>query len=136
MSDRIGRRPLLITGLFINGVFTGAIGFSSGAIPLLILSVLAGFGAGMINPSQQAVLADVIGANRQGGKVLANFQMAQDFGAISGPLIVGAIVDAAGFKAGFFVCGVISLVAMVGWIFGRETLPAHSSNSGAKAKTA
>ncbi|ALA67067.1 MFS transporter permease [Corynebacterium lactis RW2-5] len=130
LSDRIGRKPLLITGLAINGIFTGAIGLTSGAVALLALSAAAGFGAGMINPSQQAVLADVIGSDRQGGKVLANFQMAQDLGAISGPLIVGAIVDAAGFTAGFLVCGTISLAAMVGWIFGRETLPATAAEGG------
>nr|WP_240393930.1 MFS transporter [Corynebacterium lactis] len=130
LSDRIGRKPLLIAGLAINGIFTGAIGLTSGAVALLALSALAGFGAGMINPSQQAVLADVIGADRQGGKVLANFQMAQNLGAISGPLIVGAIVDAAGFTAGFLVCGAISLIAMVGWIFGRETLPVAAPEQG------
>lgn len=122
LSDRIGRRPLLVAGFLVNGIFTAFIGFTTGPAALLISSAIAGFGAGMINPSQQAVLADVIGSDQQGGKVLANFQMAQDLGSISGPLIVGAIVDSVGFKAGFVSCGIISMIALVGWIFGRETL--------------
>ncbi len=71
---------------------------------------------------QQAVLADVIGSDRQGGKVLANFQMAMDLGAISGPLVVGLIVDVWGYQAGFIVCGVITGIAFLGWLGGRETL--------------
>ena len=122
LSDRVGRRPLLLIGLAINGLFTGIIGFMSGDAVLLLISAIAGFGAGMIMPVQQAVLADVIGSDRQGGKVLANYQMAQDFGAISGPLIVGFIVDVSGYRAGFIACGIISAVAFVAWVFGRETL--------------
>lgn len=89
---------------------------------LITVSALAGAGAGLLNPSQQAVLADVIDS-RPGGKVLANFQMAQDFGAIVGPILVGMIAEQAGFQIGFMLCGVISLLAAVAWIFGRETLP-------------
>lgn len=122
LSDRVGRKPLIIAGLAINGVFTAAMGFTTSAIPLLAISAVAGCGAGMLNPSLQASLADVIGSDRQGGKVLANYQMAQDFGAIAGPLIVGAIVDASGFNAGFIACGIISGVALVVTLFGRESL--------------
>ena len=75
-----------------------------------------------LNPSQQAVLADVIDS-RPGGKVLANFQMAQDFGAIIGPILVGYIAAHVGFQAGFMLSGLISIIAAVVWIFGRETLP-------------
>ncbi len=122
LSDRIGRRPLIFVGLAINGVFTGMVGFMHGDVTLLVVSAIAGFGAGMLNPVQQAVLADVIGSERQGGKVLANYQMAQDLGAISGPLVVGLIVDLAGYRAGFFACGVITAVAFLAWLRGRETL--------------
>lgn len=122
LSDRVGRRPLLFAGLAVNGLFTGLVGFMHGDVSLLVVSALAGVGAGMINPVQQAVLADVIGSDRQGGKVLANFQMAQDFGAISGPLVVGFIVDVSGYRAGFIACGIITGIALVGWLFGRETL--------------
>lgn len=122
LSDRIGRKPLILAGLAVNGIFTAAMGFTTTAIPLLAISAIAGCGAGMLNPSLQASLADVIGSDRQGGKVLANYQMAQDFGAIVGPLIVGAIVDTSGFNAGFIACGVISGIALVVTLFGRESL--------------
>ncbi len=122
LADSIGRKPLVISGLIVNAVFTGAIGFADSFWPLLIVSALSGAGAGLLNPAQQAVLADVIGNQRSGGKVLANFQMSQDLGAIVGPILIGAVAQTYGFKLGFLICGVIGLVAAAVWIFGRETL--------------
>ena len=74
---------------------------------------ISGAGAGMLNPAQQAVLADVIGNQRSGGKVLANFQMAQDLGAIIGPILIGAVAQSHGFEAGFLICGVVYAIWLV-----------------------
>ena len=125
LADTIGRKPLIISGLVINAIFTATLGFADSFWPLLIVSALSGAGAGMLNPAQQAVLADVIGNQRSGGRVLANFQMAQDFGAIIGPILIGALAESYGFEAGFLVCGVIGLSAAAAWAFGRETLESH-----------
>lgn len=122
LSDQIGRKPLIISGLLVNAVFTGAMGFADDFWPLLLISALAGAGAGLLNPAQQASLADVIGSHRSGGKVLANFQMAQDFGAITGPILVGMIAELLGFRQAFLLCGLIGLLAALAWSFGRETL--------------
>ncbi|MEZ2189483.1 MFS transporter [Corynebacterium sp. CCM 9204] len=121
LADRIGRKPLILAGLVVNGIFTAAIGLTSQPWTLLAVSVGAGVGAGLFLPSQQATLADIIGNHRSGGKVLANFQMAQDFGAIAGPVIVGALADALGYRAAFAACGAVSLLAASAWFFGRET---------------
>lgn len=128
-ADRVGRKPLILVGLLANGAFTAALGFSDRVWSLLLLSVLAGAGAGLFNPAQQAVLADVIGAERSGGRVLANFQMAQDTGSILGPIIVGLLIQWAGFRAGFLACGVVAGLAVLAWCFGRETLRKPSSVS-------
>ncbi len=121
LSDRYGRRPMVIVGLLVSGVSTIALGWCD-TVPLLVVaSVVAGMGAGVLNPSQQAAVADVIGADRAGGKVLASFQMASDSGAILGPVVVGLVVDRLGYTTGFVVSGVLLLVAMVPWVFARET---------------
>lgn len=123
LADRVGRLPLILLGLLVNGLFTGILGLAPSFYPLLILSALAGAGAGILNPPQQAVIADVIGNQRSGGRVLANFQMAQDAGTILGPIVVGLIAQTAGFGCGFAACGVITAAAFVCWAsFGRETL--------------
>lgn len=121
-ADRLGRKPLIIAGLLANAVFTGVLGFSEHVWSLILLSVLAGAGAGVFNPAQQAVLADVIGSHRSGGRVLANFQMAQDGGAILGPVLVGLLIEAVGFEVSFLARGLIGVGAAVAWLFGRETL--------------
>ena len=123
LSDTYGRKPLILAGLAVNGTFTGIFGLMHGNVSLILACVAAGAGAGLLNPSQQAVLADVVGPDRQGGRVLSHYQMAQDLGSISGPLLVGALVDAAGFTAGFLACGLITGLALVAWLFGRETNP-------------
>nr|WP_051067271.1 MFS transporter [Corynebacterium ciconiae] len=122
LSDRWGRKPLVIPGLVINAVFTASIGLTHEPITLLTVSVFAGFGAGCLNPAQQAVLADVVGRHRSGGRVLANFQMAQDLGAITGPIVVGALAEHAGYEWAFASCGVIGLCAATVWLKARESL--------------
>lgn len=121
LSDRYGRRPLVLVGLVVSGVATIALGWSD-TIPLLVAtSVVAGMGAGVLNPAQQAAVSDVIGSERAGGKVLATFQMASDSGAILGPVVVGLVVDRFGYATGFTGSGVLLLAAAVPWIFARET---------------
>ncbi|MBB1054911.1 MFS transporter [Dietzia sp. B44] len=121
LSDRYGRRPLVIGGLLVSGVSTLVLGWCD-TVPLLVAaSVVAGMGAGVLNPAQQASVADVIGADRAGGKVLATFQMASDSGAILGPVLVGLVVDLFGYTAGFALSGGLLLAAVIPWLFARET---------------
>ena len=91
---------------------------------LLVLSAVSGLGAGLVNPGQQAAVADVVGNDRSGGKVLAAFQMAQDSGAIVGPILVGVIADQAGFGWALATTALVSLVALLPWLGATETLPA------------
>lgn len=122
VADTIGRRPLILAGLTGTAIFVGVFGFAESVPVLIILSALAGAAGGLTNPAQQAVIADVIGNERSGGQVLSVFQMAMDLGSIGGPILVGMLADIFGFKIAFAVCGAISLVGLVAWVFARETL--------------
>lgn len=122
-SDRGGRKPYIVTGLLISGLATLVTGFSWDLTSLVVVSVVAGLGAGVLNPAQQASLADVVGRERNGGPALAAFQMAQDFGSILGPIIAGLLVDRGSFALAFGVTGAITLISALPWLRARETRP-------------
>lgn len=122
VADTVGRRPLILAGLLLNGAFTAAVGLSGTVSVLLALSLLAGVGAGLLNPAQQAAVADVIGSERTAGKVLAVFQMIQDVGAILGPVVAGLLADAVGFPAAFLATGALVMAASLPWFRTAETL--------------
>lgn len=122
VADTVGRRPIIIGGLLVNGAFTASLGFSSAPGVLLVLSLFAGAGAGLMNPGQQAVVADVIGNERSAGQVLSTYQMVQDVGAILGPIIAGLVADRMGYPAAFGVTGALVMAAAVPWFSTRETL--------------
>lgn len=126
LVDKRGRKPVLMTGLLVSGTAHSVFGFSTTLAAFLGISVVAGMGAALIAPSQQAVVADVVGRERNAGPVMAAFTMASDFGSIMGPIVTGFVADAVGFEWAFAMTGAIMVVALVGWVPGRETLPAEA----------
>lgn len=121
-SDRWGRRPPIILGMVIAAVATGTLGLAPEPWALLLLSLIAGAGTGLVVPAQQAAVADVVGQGRNGGSVVSTFQMTQDFGAIVGPLLAGFIVDQFGYVWAFALTGVIMMIGAAAWIRAPETL--------------
>ncbi len=121
-SDQVGRRPLIIAGLVGSAVFVGTLGLAHTVWMLLLLSAFAGASSGLIVPSQQAAIADVVGSKRSGGQVLSTFQMAGDFGQILGPIVIGFLADHYGFEVAFALCTVVAAGGVVAWSFGRDTL--------------
>nr|WP_314191688.1 MFS transporter [uncultured Arthrobacter sp.] len=122
LADSLGRKPMMVAGLVVTGAATAGIGLTHGLGWFLAASMLAGVGAGMLNPAQQAAVADVIGRDRSGGPVLAAYQMTSDIGAILGPVLVGLLADRLGYSWAFAATGAVLLIAAVGWLAARETV--------------
>lgn len=123
LSDRYGRRPVLLPGLTVAALGTLLLGFSPNIWVALALTAVAGLGSGLFAPTHQAALGDVLGIRQRGGSALAGYGMASDLGAVIGPLAAGAVATAWGFEAAFVLTGAVLVVALVMWVMARETLP-------------
>lgn len=126
VTDTVGRRRPIIVGLALSALGMGTMGLAGGLVMILVLTTVLGVGAGLLNPAQQATVADVVGNDRSGGKVLAAFQMCQDAGGIGGPVLIGLVADLAGWELAFALSGVISALAIIPWLRARETLTVHA----------
>ena len=116
VTDKHGRRIPVLIGLSVGSVAMAGIGLTDNSALFIALSIIAGAGIGFMNPAQQAAVADVIGRDHNGGKVMAGFQMASDSGAILGPVVAGLIADQLGFGWAFVVTGIIGLAGAAAWI--------------------
>ncbi|MGV0850716.1 MFS transporter [Mycolicibacterium phlei] len=127
LSDRLGRRKLLIFGLTLAAVSTAIVGFTTSLPLFLVSAVVAGAATGIFVSPQQAAVADVVGNKSRGGTAVATFQMMADFGSIGGSLLVGMIAEYTSFGWSFLISGVILALAAVGWLFAPETRPVQST---------
>jgi MFS family permease len=121
LSDRVGRRLLLIVGLTAAGCSTALVGFTDGLTLFLAAAYVAGLSTGVFSAPQQAAVADIIGSKARGGTAVATFQMMADVGSIGGSLLVGLIAQYLSFTWSFTITGAILLVAALGWTLAPET---------------
>ena len=121
LSDRVGRRKLLIIGLSVSAVATALVGFSTSLPVFLAGAYVAGAASGIFSSPQQAAVADIIGSKARAGTAVATFQMMADLGSIIGSLVVGQVAQHTSFGWAFVVSGGVLLVAAVGWTFAPET---------------
>ncbi|WP_298175967.1 MFS transporter [Saccharomonospora sp.] len=126
VSDKRGRKPPALVGLALLTVGAAGMGLTSDLWVFLGAVVVTGLGAGALNPAQNATVADVLGSKARGGSVLAGFQMAADVGAVTGPLVAGAVAEQWSYSAAFGLTAAVSAVALLLWSGARETLPAKN----------
>lgn len=124
-NDLIGRKPILLVGIAVLTAGYFLLPASPQLWVALVIMFAAGAGSALVNPGQQAVLADVVGP-REGGSPIATFSMLCDMGAVVGPLVAGAIVDLAGFGWAFSTTAAMLVVAAVAWTIVPDSRRLHA----------
>lgn len=123
LSDRMGRRTLLIVGLAASGVATICLGVVSSLTAFMVAAFVSGATTGIFMAPMQAAVADILGSQARAGTPVAAVQMLSDLGAIVGSMAVGWVAEQLSFGWGFGISGVVLLIAAVGWVLSPETRP-------------
>ncbi len=112
LSDRYGRRLLLVVGPLITAVGMIGSGFSGSLAELLAWRFVAGAGSAMYMTGAQIYLADISSPATR-ARFIGTNQSALLLGVSIGPAVGGLIAEGWGLRAPFFVVGVGALVATV-----------------------
>jgi MFS transporter, ACDE family, multidrug resistance protein len=121
LSDRLGRRALLIVGFATSGVVTMLASAVTSLPGFLVAAYVTGVAVGVFSSPQQAAVADILGGEARVGTAVAMFQMMCELGAIVGSLVVGQIAEHLTFGWSFAISGTILLVAAAVWALTPET---------------
>ena len=121
LSDRRGRRYVLLPSLAALAVTTIAVGWAESALGLGIVVALLGIASGFAGVPPAAMLADVI-PEHQSGTGVGIFRFSGDLGFTLGPLVAGFTAGALGFPAAFAIAAIPTIAALVLVARGQETL--------------
>jgi MFS family permease len=104
-SDSIGRKPLIVAGMFVQAGALVVLALSDGAIPVATgAAALLGLGTALVYPTLIAAISDAVSPVAR-APVVGVYRFWRDMGYALGALIAGATADALGYG------GAIALVA-------------------------
>jgi len=110
LSDKKGRKPFIIAGLFAYAMVSVAFIFSETVESLIFIRFLQGIGSAMVMPVVQAYIGEITPPGRE-GFTMGMFNMSLFFGLSIGPLMGGVINDMMGLKPTFMFMGFLSLIS-------------------------
>lgn len=108
-SDRRGRKPHIVAGLFCYGVISFAFILAVNVELLVALRFVQGVASAMIMPVTQAYVGDITPKNRE-GVTMGLFNMSTFIGLSLGPLLGGLLKDHFGLESAFICMGVLSFI--------------------------
>jgi MFS family permease len=104
-SDSVGRKPLIVAGMLLQGAALALLAVSGGTIALAALAAVGlGLGTALVYPTLLAAMSDAVAPVAR-APVLGVYRFWRDMGYVVGGVIAGAVADAVGYG------GAIALVA-------------------------
>ena len=95
ISDRIGRKPVILVGLALCAVMLPLIPITTTFTGLLVEGAIFGLGMAIVTPSTTALVADLCKAGNY-GSALGVFGTIWDVGEALGPILAGGIISTVG----------------------------------------
>ncbi|HEU4442141.1 MAG TPA: MFS transporter, partial [Burkholderiales bacterium] len=123
LSDRVGRKQILVGSMLATAVVLAAMAFSGGSPLFIALVAVLGFFLYATRPVIQAWLLEATPRNMAGSSIGVLFG-AQAVGAAIGPLLGGLVADRWGLLATFYFLAATIVIANLFVVPVRKALPA------------
>ncbi len=123
LSDKKGRKPFIVVGLFAYSIISLAFMFSKDVNSLIFTRFLQGVASAMLMPVIQAYIGDITPEGKEGFS-MGLFNMSMFFGLSLGPVIGGIINDKLSLNAAFICMG---FLAFIGFLLAFFLLPPTKS---------
>lgn len=117
ISDRYGRRPLIIAGMMFCAVSFGVIPLLKGFYPLMLAAVFFGFGEAFVTSSSAALVADMC-KEKHFGTAMGTFGTIFDIGHASGPILSGILIAQFDYVYAFWIMSAILIASVPLFILG------------------
>ena len=112
LSDRVGRKPLIVGGWIFYSAVYFAFGWATAAWHAWILFAVYGIFYGMTEGTEKALVADIVPTQRR-GSAFGWYNLAIGLGALPASLIFGRIWDTAGAPTAFAFGASLALIAAI-----------------------
>lgn len=112
LSDRKGRKPLIVVGLFVYTLLSIAFVFAGRVETLILLRFIQGIGSAMIMPVVQAYVGEITPAGSE-SYAMGLFNLSMFLSLSLGPMMGGSIKEIFSLDAAFICMGAFSAVGLM-----------------------
>lgn len=125
LSDRLGRKPLVVSGMWVQATGIGLMLLGSGFWLLAAAMVLLGLGTAMVYPTLLAAIGDVAHPAWRGSSV-GVYRLWRDGGYVVGAVLAGVLADLLSIEWAIGMIGGLTLLsgAIAAFVMS-ETLPSR-----------
>lgn len=112
LSDRLGRRPLIIAGMLVQAAAIAAIAGGDGFAVWAASAVVLGLGTALVYPTLIAAVSDVA-APAWRASAIGTYRWWRDLGFAAGAVVAGVVADAAGIPAAIWLVALLTAASGV-----------------------
>jgi MFS family permease len=122
LSDRIGRKGLIVAGMLVQAAAIAAIAAGSSYPVWIVAAAVLGLGTAMVYPTLLASIADVADPVWR-GSAIGVYRLWRDLGFVAGAVVAGVLADRFGMSSAIgAVAGITAISGLVVLARMRETL--------------
>jgi MFS family permease len=128
LSDRTGRRPLIVSGMLLQALGLVVFALASGFLWWAAAAVILGLGTAAVYPTLIAQVSDLV-APRDRASGVGVYRLWRDLGYVAGGLLAGMLADLLGYRAAI---GAVAVLTAISGLIAGSLLP-HLRSTGVVA---